>query len=239
MTTHSEATATFAGQGGHTNPMAVAATTLVVTLGIATACWVLTIQRMSGMDMGVATRLGSFPYFLSVWVPMMAAMMLPGVAPALVRLAQRGVRVLAVPLYVGSYLAVWTLVGVAVFTVYRPHGTTEAGAIAVAAGIYELTPVKRRYREMCRRMVPSGLAMGLCCLASTIGLMLMMVALGAMSLGWMVLVAAVVLTQKLLAPRAAVDVTVAAAIVALGIVILVAPSAIPGLIPAMHTMPSM
>jgi predicted metal-binding membrane protein len=212
---------------------------LVATLGLATAGWVVTIQRMNGMDMGVSTRLGSFPYFLSVWVPMMAAMMLPGVAPVLLRLAHGVIRALDVPLYVGSYLAVWTLVGVVVFTVYRPHGTTAAGAIAVAAGIYELTPVKRRYREMCREMAPSGLALGLCCLVSTIGLMLMMVALGAMSLGWMALVAAVVLTQKLLPPRAPVDVTVAAAIVALGIVILVNPSSIPGLAPAMHPMPSM
>ncbi len=55
---------------------------LAATVGIGTASWFLTVQRMSGMDMGVATRLGSFPYFLSVWVPMMAAMMLPGSGPS-------------------------------------------------------------------------------------------------------------------------------------------------------------
>jgi hypothetical protein len=40
--------------------------------------------------------------------------------------------------------------GVLVFAVYRPHGTAVAGAITVAAGIYELTPVKARFRRMCR-----------------------------------------------------------------------------------------
>jgi hypothetical protein len=90
----------------------VAAIALVATVGLGIGCWFLTIQRMSGMDMGVATRLGSFPSFLSVWVPMMAAMMLPGAAPGVLRLGQTGLRALEVPRYVGSYLAVWALFGV-------------------------------------------------------------------------------------------------------------------------------
>ena len=48
------------------------------------------------------------------------------------------------PLFVGSYLAVWTLVGVVVYALYRPHGSVAAGVVAVAAGVYELTPLKRR-----------------------------------------------------------------------------------------------
>ncbi len=216
-----------------------AAIVLVATVGLGIGCWFLTIQRMSGMDMGVATRLGSFPYFLSVWVPMMAAMMLPGTAPAVVRLGHPGLRGLEVPRYVGSYLAVWALFGLVVYALYQPHGTVIAGALAVAAGVYELTPIKRRFRERCREMMPSGLGLGLCCVGSSIGLMLMMVALGAMSLAWMAMTTGVILVQKLLAPRAAIDVPVALAILALGIVIVVAPSSIPGLVPAMHPMPSM
>jgi hypothetical protein len=37
-------------------------------------------EQMNGMDMGVATRLGSFASFVALRVPMMAAMMLPGAA---------------------------------------------------------------------------------------------------------------------------------------------------------------
>ena len=55
------------------------------------------------------------------------------------------------------------------------------------------------------------------CVGSSIGLMAVLLALGAMSITWMVLVAVLVLAQKLLPPRAAVDVPVALAIVALGI----------------------
>ena len=39
---------------------AVAAAALAATLGLAAACWVVSVWQMSGMDMGVATRLGSF-----------------------------------------------------------------------------------------------------------------------------------------------------------------------------------
>jgi predicted metal-binding membrane protein len=209
------------------------AVALTATVGLGAAAWILTIQRMHGMDMGVATRLGSLPYFLSVWVPMMAAMMLPGTAPAARRLARAGGRVLDIALYVGSYLAIWAVFGIAVYWLYRPHGTATAGAFAVAAGAYELTPLKRRFREMCRDRVSSGLELGLCCVGSSIGLMLMMVALGVMSVTWMAVTAGAVLAQKLLPPRAAIDVAVAMAIAAVGIVVIVAPSSVPGLVQPM------
>jgi predicted metal-binding membrane protein len=87
---------------------------------------------MNGMDMGVATRLGSFAFFVALGVSMMATMMLPGAAPAVLRYAQVNGRIRSVPLFVGSYLAVWTLVGVAVYAMYRPHGSFAAGAVAIA-----------------------------------------------------------------------------------------------------------
>jgi predicted metal-binding membrane protein len=188
---------------------------------------------MHGMDMGVATRLGSLPYFLSVWVPMMAAMMLPGTAPAARRLARAGGRVLDIALYVGSYLAIWAVFGIALYWLYRPHGTATAGGFAVAAAAYELTPLKRRFREMCRGRVSWGLDLGLCCVGSSIGLMLMMVALGVMSVTWMAVTAGAVLAQKLLPPRAAIDVPIAMAIAALGIAVILAPSSVPGLVQPM------
>ncbi len=236
METRAEVTPATTQSGLHAHATAVTATALVATVGLGTACWFLTVQRMSGMDMGVATRLGSFPYFLSLWVPMMAAMMLPGAAPAVLRLAQTRLRTVEVPRYVGSYLAIWALFGVIVFALYRPHGTVAAGTVTVAAALYELTPTKRRFRMMCREMVPSGLGLGLCCVGSSIGLMLMLVALGATSLIWMAVVGGVVVVQKLIAPRAIIDVPVALAIGALGVAILVDPSALPGLVPVMHSM---
>ena len=206
---------------------------LTVTLGLAAACWVVAVWQMNGMDMGVATRLGSFAFFATVWVSMMAAMMLPGAAPAVLRRAHAGGGGRAVPLFVGSYLAVWALVGVAVYALYRPHGSVAAGVAVIAAGAYEFTPLKRHFRRRCRESVSSGLTFGLCCVGSSIGLMVVLVAVSVMSVPWMCVIAALVLAQKLLPAKAAVDVPLALAILGLGILILVAPSLVPGLAPPM------
>lgn len=206
---------------------------LTVTLGLAAASWVVAILRMNGMDMGIATRLGPFAFFIALWVPMMAAMMLPGAAPAVLRRAHASGRLRAVPLFLGSYLAVWTLVGVAVFALYRPHGSSVAGAVVVAAGVYEFTPLKQHFRRRCRESVRSGFGFGLCCVGSSIGLMLMLVVLGVMSITWMCAIAVVAVGQKLLPAKAAIDVPLALAIMGLGVLVATAPSSVPGLMPPM------
>lgn len=204
---------------------------LAATLGLTAACWAVAAWLMDGMDMGVATRPGSFGFFAAAWVTMMAAMMLPGAAPAVARAARAGgVRA---ALFAGSYLAVWALAGAVVFAAYRPHGTAVAGAVTIAAGAYELTPLKRHFRRRCREMAGSGLGFGLCCVGSSAGLMAMLVVLGVMSAGWMAVIAILVTAQKLLPPRAALDVPLALAIVALGVLIIVDPSLVPGLVPPM------
>ena len=213
--------------------LAVAAAGLTATLGLSAAAWVIAVRQMTGMDMGVATQLGSFPIFVELWAAMMAAMMLPGATPAVLRRARTGARVGAVPLFVGSYLAVWTLAGVAVYALYRPHGSFVAGAVAIAAGVYEFTPLKQHFRRRCRESVCSGFAFGLYCVGSSIGLMLTLVALGVMSVTWMSAIAIIVLGQKLLPANASIDVPLALAIIGLGILIVIAPSSVPGLMPPM------
>jgi predicted metal-binding membrane protein len=209
------------------------AAALAATLGLAAVSWVVAIRQMDGMDMGVATELGSFTSFGVVWLSMMAAMMLPGAAPATLRRARAAARVGVAPLYAWSYLAVWAAVGLAVYALYEPHGSTSAGVLTIAAGVYELTPLKRTCRRRCREDIRSGFGFGLYCVGSSIGLMVMLVALGVMSLEWMVIVAGIVLGQKLLAPRASVDAALGLAIIGLGILIAVAPSIVPGLEPTM------
>jgi predicted metal-binding membrane protein len=112
---------------------------LTATLGLAAASWVVALRQMNGMDMGVR----------------------PGAAPAVVQHAHGSGGARAVSLFVGSYLAVWTLVGVAVYRLYRPHASSAAGAVAIAAGVYELTPLKRHFRPCCRESARSGFEFGL------------------------------------------------------------------------------
>ncbi len=219
-----------------TSRPAVAAAALAMTLGIGAAAWMVTLRQVRSMDTGDTASLGPFASFVGAWAVMMAAMMLPAAAPAVLRLARARGRVLVVLRFLGSYLAVWTFIGVVIFALYRPPESTLAGLLLIAAGIYELTPVKGEYRRRCRETVGSGWRFGLDCAGSSIGLMLVLLALGIMSLAWMIVVTVLVLVQKVLPARRAIDVPLALGLVALGLVILIAPSSI-GLVASMPAMP--
>ena len=198
-------------------------------IGVA-GCWVLAINRMQGMDLGVATSLGSFGFFAISWLLMMAAMMLPGLVPAISRPAREARRLRPAPLFALQYVAVWSVIGVLVYASYRPHGTMTAGLMVIVAGVYELTSIKRHFRRRCLETAGSGLVLGLSCVGSSIGLMAMFVGLGVMSTTWMAVVAIIVSAQKYLPARTLVDVPLALAMLGLGILILAAPSVVPGLI---------
>jgi len=211
----------------HSAPAIVVA----ATLGLATACWAAAAWLMNGMDMGVATRPGSFGFFAAAWVTMMAAMMLPGAGPAIARQASVSGKIRAALPFTVWYLAIWALVGVAAYALDLPHGSLAAGVVVIAAGVYELTPVKQHFRRRCREYVSSGLGFGLCCIGSSIGLMAMLVALDVMSLFWMAVVAVVACAQKLMPAKAAIDGPLALALIGFGLLIVMAPSLVPGLTP--------
>src|SRR3954468_10434991 len=188
-------------------------TTLTAALAVAAGAWVIAVGQMQGMDMGAATELGSFGFFIVAWVAMMAAMMLPGAVPAALRSARPVAR------FAVSYLAVWAAVGLIVYALYQPHSEVLAGAVVAAAAVYELTPWKGECRRRCQATVRSGFEFGAWCVGSSIGLMVAFVALGVMSIVWMSVIAAVVLAQKLLPPRTSIDVPLTLAMLAVGIAV--------------------
>jgi predicted metal-binding membrane protein len=196
------------------------ATLVAAVLVLATACWAVAARQMSGMDMGVATEFGPLAPFLGLWVPMMAAMMLPGATPAIARHSRMRGAVPAATLFAGTYLAIWALAGILAFALTRPHSSLVAGVVVIAAGCYELTPVKRHFRRRCLENADSGLGFGLCCVGSTIGLMAALVALGVMSLLWMAILALIATAQKVLPENRLIDVPLALAIIGFGLVII-------------------
>jgi predicted metal-binding membrane protein len=158
---------------------------------------------------------------------MTAAMMLPTT-----------VRVAPTALFAVGYLAVWTVYGVAAYLVFRAWddpGTGAAGALVVAAGLYELTPFKQAALRRCRRPHESGdpfatgLAHGLDCVVCSGALMVVLFALGVMSLFWMALVAAAIFAEKVLPQGQRLSRGVAVALVILGIWVAASPGSVPGL----------
>jgi predicted metal-binding membrane protein len=219
----------------------------ILLVGGAAVAWAFTVERMRGMDAGPGTDLGGLGWFLGIWVTMTAAMMLPSAVPAaghVARLARRNTTLL----FVAGYLAVWTGYGLAAYGVYRflssldtgwlawdERGPWVAGAVIVAAGIYEVTPLKRSSVHRCRSArhpespLRSGLAHGRDCMTCSGALMAVLLVLGVMSLFWMALVAVVIFTEKVLPHGARLAAPLAVALVALGIWVGVSPASVPGL----------
>lgn len=211
-------------------PVALA---LAATLGLAALCWGFMAQRMGAMQMGPSAALGPFPAFIAMWVTMMGAMMLPGIAPTVVKTARDGASGAAVLGFVAAYLIVWAVIGLPVYLVYQPHGTAIAGIVTIAAGLYELTPVKKEARRCCHDPIASGIECGLFYVVATVGLMAMQIAIGVMNLGWMVAVTLIICVQKLIPPREPIDTSLALCLIALGLAIIAVPEHVPGLMPAM------
>ena len=222
----------------------VALRTPALVLAAAGLAWAITFERMHGMDQGPGTDLGGLGWYVGIWMTMTAAMMLPTVLPHVAWLTRRAPALL----FAVGYLAVWTAYGLAAYSLYRlvtafdtgwlawdEAGPYVAGGMIVAAGLYELTPLKRRSLRRCRRLrddagaLRSGLEHGVDCVGCSGGLMLVLFAVGVMSLFWMAVVAAVIFAEKVLPRGAGLTRAVALGLVLLGLWVAMAPASVPGL----------
>ena len=243
---------------------------MAILLALAALAWWLTAARMAGMDAGPGTDLGALSWFLGVWVVMMAAMMLPSLAPTVALYARMTRRHdWARPLlFAGGYLLVWGAGGLLSYGLFRlgksvlggevawhSGGRFVAGGVLVVAALYELTPLKHACLAKCRS--PLGFLLGTWrdgrlgalemgsrhagwCVGCCWALMAAMFALGVMSIVWMALVAGLIAAEKSLPWRRAPAYATAAILVALGILMLTAPDAIPAFtVPGHHPAPGM
>jgi predicted metal-binding membrane protein len=98
-----------------------------VLIGLALVAWVVTIERMDGMDAGPGTGLGTFGWFLGLWVTMMfpaAAPMAAVVARVSAGPAPRTSRAIGpTAIFIAGYLVVWTAFGVVAYAAYRAIDT--------------------------------------------------------------------------------------------------------------------
>jgi predicted metal-binding membrane protein len=250
-----------ARRGNRSSALLVAA-----LLALAALAWVMTSGRMAGMDAGPGTDPGTLGFYISAWVVMMAAMMAPSISPMVLLYAsiQRrrrqdgaGDRAVSVSVFVAGYFLTWTAFGVLAYGLFvgvrslsigalrwSEGGPYVAGAVLLAAAIYELTPAKDACLRRCRgplqfvmehwREGPVGaLRMGAIhgawCVGCCWGLMATLFALGVMSITWMVLIAALIAAEKLLPRPARIRQGTAALLIALAIGVALWPTHVPAL----------
>jgi predicted metal-binding membrane protein len=228
-------------------------------LALAAVAWWWTADRMEGMDQGPGTPPGALAWFVGVWVVMMAAMMLPSVAPTVAlhaRMTRR--RAPWAPLaFTAGYLLAWSAAGAGAYGVFvlgrelagdalawDGAGRWVAGGTLLFAAAYELTPLKDMCLAKCRSplgfllgrwragtagALGIGVRHGGWCLGCCWALMASLFALGVMSVAAMAFVAALIAFEKTVPWERAATWGTAAVLVALGVLLLAAPDAIPGL----------
>jgi predicted metal-binding membrane protein len=207
--------------------------------GLVALCWLYLAgisAGMSAMDPEMAMpskRVVDLVLLLAMWWVMMTGMMLPGAAPMILTFASinrnaraRGQPYVPTATFASGYLLAWG--GFSIAATLAQWGLEQAsllspmamkvtspalgGALFVAAGLYQLTPLKRRCLSHCRSpfdfvinrwrsgfggALRMGLEHGLYCLGCCWILMVLLFAVGAMNLLWVAGLAAVVLAEKL------------------------------------------
>jgi predicted metal-binding membrane protein len=232
---------------------------VLALFALAAIGWWWTADRMRGMDDGPWTGLGALGWFLGVWVVMMAAMMFPSVAPTVAlysRMTQTR-SPLSPLLFAAGYLVVWTGAGVVAFLVWSAvaripgdvfawdrAGRWVAGVTLLVAALYELTPLKDVCLGKCRSplgfllgswrdglsgALRMGARHGAWCVGCCWALMASLFALGVMSVAWMAFVAGLIAVEKTLPWRRVATYGTAALLLTLGVLLLAAPGAVPGL----------
>jgi len=133
----------------------------VALLVVAALAWRRTLADAAVMGHVPGTMGMPLVPFLVMWVPMMAAMMLPAITPAgmlwarSIARARNGGRLARLAGFAAGYLAVWSAAGVFAFVLMRPiervldaglvSGRAIAAAVFALAGLYQLSPL----REAC------------------------------------------------------------------------------------------
>jgi predicted metal-binding membrane protein len=208
---------------------------------------------MDGMPMEPQPAMAmSFVAFLVAWVAMMAAMMFPAVLPVVRLYARAAANGQAAPVavFVGGYIVLWAVVGIPAFFAWSrlneplmqgsPWAGRVAGAVAVAAGLYQLTPLKSVCLRHCRSPLSffmrhgkhldrptgafvAGVRHGMFCVGCCWMLMALLIAFGAMQLAWMLVLAVLILLEKIASFGEQLARVTGAALLVLGVALLVRP----------------
>ena len=206
-------------------PRPLSAGIVAALLVCAAAAWLVTVSQAGSMGMGGIAMVGA-ALFLTTWLVMMVAMMFPSVAPMTLAFASvtrsRGEGVVPTAAFVLGYLLVWTAAGLVPLAVLQaashiwmtpPSWLPRAGgAVIVAAGIYQFTPLKDACLRACRSplgfilshdfgggsasAVRAGVSHGTYCLGCCWALMAVLAVLGLMNIAWMAVFAAVFFIEK-------------------------------------------
>lgn len=238
---------------------------LLAVVGWGLVLWRAGDARMSmhGDNMRLDLTMGmAAPLFFAMWVAMMVAMMFPAAAPMILLFdrmqagkREAGRSYVPTAYFVGAYLVIWIAFGALAYAlaigVQRLAGDSMwvmdnwarvGGLLLVAAGLYQLSPLKDVCLAKCRSPISflmsswrdgtggairMGLLHGAYCLGCCWLLFVILVPLGVMNVAAMVVIALVVFGEKCLPVGHWVVRAAAVVLVVYGLVAVVIPDALP------------
>ncbi len=238
---------------------------LLSLLALAALCWAL-VMRQAGMIGGTGPTMGmTAPLFMAAWVAMMVAMMFPTAAPMILMFAtvsagkrQRGQPFVPTWIFVGSYLAIWVAFGALAYALavgaealsgqsmwLIANAARLGGVLLVAAGLYQLSPLKNLCLAKCRSPLSfimtswrdgyaGALAMGLkhgaYCLGCCWLLFTILFPLGVMNIALMVALTLLIFAEKSLPFGPIIGRLAGATLIVYGGLVVAVPNALPGMI---------
>ncbi len=241
---------------------------LALLLALAAAAWTLILWHGENADPAMAVAMSSptmglrVPVFVAIWLVMMVAMMFPSAAPMILTFhriqsgkRRRGENFVATWLFVAGYLVIWTAAGAVAYAgalaaeVIAARAALSAaaaarvgGALLIAAGLYQLTPLKNVCLAKCRSPIGfimtswrdgaagalrMGMVHGFYCLGCCWLLFVILFPLGIMNIAAMAVLTLVIFAEKSLAWRRATVYAISAVLVGYGVLVMAAPQALP------------
>ena len=242
---------------------------LLVSLGIlATVAWVVTISTGATMtsammaSMVASGNLSMFAFFLLVWGVMMTAMMFPSAATmiqAYVRLSsskdnRRPWLTANSAAFLGTYAGAWATTGLVAgggylllgryltgFAASGSFSSEAVGAVLIAAGVYQATPLKdaclkgcrtpisfllTRWRPGLKGAVDLGARHAAYCIGCCWMLFAVLFVVGVMAIAWMALLTALIFVEKLFVGRVGrvMSLGIGGAVATLGVAVLLVPA---------------
>ena len=239
---------------------------LGLLLALAAAAWAALVWQGAAADLDMAMVSPTMglraPLFLAIWVIMMVAMMFPTAAPMIVTFhkvqagrRERGEAFVSTWIFVAVYLLVWVLAGVAAYagalvaeaiaarSALSPATAARiGGTLLIAAGVYQLTPLKDLCLSKCRTPITfimtswrdgaagalrMGLLHGAYCLGCCWLLFVILFPLGIMNIVAMAVITLIIFAEKTLPWGRAVMRAVAVVLIVYGSGVVAAPQLLP------------
>jgi len=232
-------------------------------LVLAGASWALLIWQAAVMGDDMSLTMGiSAPLWIALWVAMMAAIMFPTAAPMILMFArvhvkrhERGQAFVPTWVFAGSYLLVWSLAGVAAYGVavaadeaadrsmwVMENAPRMGGGVLIAAGLYQLSPLKSICLNKCRTPMAfilnswrdgyagsfrMGLEHGAYCLGCCWLLFVILFPLGMLNIGAMALITFLIFAEKSTPIGRHIAALAAVGLVIYGALVIFVPDALP------------